>query len=76
MVSAMCGYTKEELIRLHLTNIYPAEKDQAQQLLAQLGEGKPLHFALVVRRKDGWSFRWKSVQPGCRMVASWYYKKT
>jgi PAS domain S-box-containing protein len=53
-ICAMFGYTKEELLQLHLQNTYvSAEKDQAQQRLEQLHEGKPLCFVQLLQRKDG-----------------------
>ena len=53
-VCEMFGYTKEELLQLHMKDIYtPAEKAHVQQRLDQLHEGKPLRFTLVVQRKDG-----------------------
>ena len=53
-VCTMFGYTKEELLQLHVkdTNI-PTEKDHVQQRLELLHEGKPLRFTHVVQRKDG-----------------------
>jgi len=53
-ICAMFGYAKEELLRLHVRDTYvPAEKDQAQQRLEQLHEGKPLCFTQGLQRKDG-----------------------
>ena len=50
----MFGYTKEELLQLHMKDIYtPAQKAHVQQRLDQLHEGKPLRFTHVVQRKDG-----------------------
>ena len=51
---AMFGYTKEELLQLHVTDTYvPSKKDQAQQHLEQLHEGKLLRFTRLLQRKDG-----------------------
>jgi PAS domain S-box-containing protein len=48
------GYTREELLRLHVKDTYiPADKDVAQQRLDQIRSGKPLRFTRSVRRKDG-----------------------
>jgi len=48
------GYTKEELLRLHIRETYvPAERDLAQQCLEQLREGKTLCLRRLIRRKDG-----------------------
>ena len=53
-ICAMFGYTKEELLRLHVRDTYvPAEKDHVQQHLEQLHEGKPLCVTLLLQRKDG-----------------------
>jgi len=53
-VCAMFGYTKEELLQLHVKDTYiPAEKDHAQQRLEQLNEGNSLRFTRVVQRRDG-----------------------
>ena len=53
-VCEMFGYTKEELLQLHMKDIYtPAEKAHVQQRLDQLHEDKPLRFTHVVQRKDG-----------------------
>ncbi|HEX6826368.1 MAG TPA: PAS domain S-box protein, partial [Nitrospiraceae bacterium] len=53
-VCAMFGYTKEELLKLHLKDTYiPAEKDHVQQRLMQLHKGKTLRYTRAVQRKDG-----------------------
>lgn len=53
-VCAMLGYSKEELLQLHVTDTYvPAEKDHAQQRLEQLHAGKLLRFTRLLQRKDG-----------------------
>ena len=53
-VCTMFGYTKDELLQLHVTDTYiSAEKDHAQQRLEQLHEGKSLRFTRAVQRRDG-----------------------
>ena len=48
------GYTREELLQLHIRETYvPAEKDMAQQCLEQLREGKTLCLKRLIQRKDG-----------------------
>jgi PAS domain S-box-containing protein len=48
------GYTKEELLGLHVIETYvPAEKEMAQQCLEQLREGKTLSLTRLIQRKDG-----------------------
>ena len=48
------GYTREELLQLHVRETYvPAEKDMAQQCLEQLREGNPLCLKRLIQRKDG-----------------------
>ena len=48
------GYTREELLQLHVRETYvPAEKDMAQQCLEQLREGKTLCLKRLIQRKDG-----------------------
>lgn len=48
------GYTKEELLQLHVRETYvPAEKELAQQCLEQLREGKTLCLKRLIQRKDG-----------------------
>lgn len=50
----MFGYSREELLRLHVKDTYiPADKDVAQQRLDQIRSGKPLRFTRLVQRKDG-----------------------
>jgi len=50
----MLGYTKEELLQLHVTDTYtPAEKDHAQERLEQLHEGKLLRYTRLLQGKDG-----------------------
>ena len=53
-VCDMCGYTRAELLQLHVKDTYvPAEKALAQQRLEQLRSGKPLRFNRLLQRKDG-----------------------
>lgn len=48
------GYTREELLRLHVQETYiPAEKDLAQQFLEQVRTGKALCVKRLLQRKDG-----------------------
>jgi len=48
------GYSREELLRLHVKDTYLlAERDLAQQRLNRLRFGKPLRFTRLVQRKDG-----------------------
>jgi PAS domain S-box-containing protein len=48
------GYTREELLHLHVRETYiPAEQDMAQQCLEQLREGKTLCLRRLIQRKDG-----------------------
>jgi len=48
------GYTREELLQLHVRETYvPAEKDMAQQCLEQLRKGNPLCLKRLIQRKDG-----------------------
>ena len=48
------GYTREELLGLHVIETYvPAEKQMAQQCLEQLREGKTLSLTRLIQRKDG-----------------------
>jgi len=48
------GYTREELLQVHVRETYvPAEKDLAQECLAQLREGKTLCLRRLIQRKDG-----------------------
>ncbi|MCS6291950.1 MAG: PAS domain S-box protein [Nitrospira sp.] len=53
-VCEMFGYTREELLQLHVKDTYiPAEKALAQQRLEQVRYDKPLRFNRLVQRKDG-----------------------
>jgi PAS domain S-box-containing protein len=50
----MFGYTRDELLHLHVSDTYiPAERDMAQQCLQHLREGKSLCMRRSVQRKDG-----------------------
>ncbi|HEY6262373.1 MAG TPA: PAS domain S-box protein, partial [Nitrospiraceae bacterium] len=52
-ICAMFGYTKEELLQLHVKDTYiPGERDHVQQRLDQLHASKPLRFIHVGQRKD------------------------
>jgi PAS domain-containing protein len=49
----MLGYTREELLTLHVSETYiPEERDMAPGWLEQLREGKPLCVRRSVQRKD------------------------
>ena len=51
------GYTREELLQLHVRETYvPAEQEMAQQCLEQLREGKTLCVTRLIQRKDGTAF--------------------
>ena len=53
-VCEMFGYTREELLQLHLKDTYiPAEKALAQQRLDQLHYDQPLRFKRLLQRKNG-----------------------
>jgi PAS domain S-box-containing protein len=53
-ICAMLGYTKEELLHLHLEDMYvPIEKDHVRPRLEQLQQGQPLRFPQMVQQKDG-----------------------
>lgn len=53
-VCEMFGYTREELLQLHVRDTYvPAESAQSQPRLEQLRLGKSLRFNRLLRRKDG-----------------------
>jgi PAS domain S-box-containing protein len=53
-VCEMFGYTREELLQLHVKDTYiPAEKALVQQRLEQVRYDKPLRFNRLVQRKDG-----------------------
>src|SRR5574341_242699 len=53
-VCAMFGYTRDELLQLHVKDTYiPAEKALAEQRLDQLRYDKPLRFKRLLQRKDG-----------------------
>jgi PAS domain S-box-containing protein len=50
----MFGYTREELLQLHVKDTYiPAEKALAEQRLDQLRYDTPLRFKRLLQRKDG-----------------------
>ena len=53
-VCEMFGYTREELLQLHVRDTYiPAEKALAQQRLEQVRSDKPVLFNRLLQRKDG-----------------------
>jgi PAS domain S-box-containing protein len=53
-VCEMFGYTREELLQLHVKDTYiPAEKALAQQRLDQVRYDTPLRFNRLLQRKDG-----------------------
>jgi PAS domain S-box-containing protein len=53
-VCEMFGYTREELLKLHMRDTYiPSEKALAQQRLEQVRFDKPLRFNRLLQRKDG-----------------------
>jgi PAS domain S-box-containing protein len=53
-VCEMFGYTREELLQLHVRDTYvPAEKALAQHRLDQVPYDKPLRVNRLVQRKDG-----------------------
>ncbi len=53
-VCEISGYTREELLQLHVKDTYiPAEKALAQQRLEQVRYDKPLRFKRLLQRKDG-----------------------
>ncbi|MBU6481344.1 MAG: PAS domain S-box protein [Nitrospirae bacterium] len=53
-VCEMFGYTREELLQLHVKDTYiPAEKALAQQRLDQLHYDQPLRFKRLLQRKNG-----------------------
>lgn len=53
----LLGYTREELLQLHVIETYvPTEKDMAQECLDQLREGKTLCLRRSIQRKDGTAF--------------------
>lgn len=53
-VCEMFGYTRAELLQLHVKDTYiPAEKALAQQRLDQLRYDKPLRFKRSLQRNDG-----------------------
>ena len=48
------GYTREELLQLHVRDTYvPAEQALAQQRLEQIRAHKPVRFNRLLQRKDG-----------------------
>ncbi|MEY4705684.1 MAG: hypothetical protein RL042_1889 [Nitrospirota bacterium] len=50
----MFGYTREELLKLHLKDTYvPAESAAAQQRLEHIGYDKPARCSRLLQRKDG-----------------------
>ncbi|MEP6957809.1 MAG: PAS domain S-box protein [Nitrospirota bacterium] len=56
-VCKMFGYTREELLQLHVRDTYiPSEKAVAQQHLDQVRFDKPLRFNRLLQRKDGTVF--------------------
>lgn len=56
-VCKMFGYTREELLQIHVRDTYiPSEKAVAQQRLDQVRYDKPLRFNRVLQRKDGTVF--------------------
>jgi PAS domain S-box-containing protein len=53
-VCEIFGYTREELLRLHVRDTYiPAERALAQQRLEQVRSNKPVRFNRLLQRKDG-----------------------
>ena len=53
-VCEMFGYTREELLQLHVRDTYiPAERALAQQRLEQVRSNKPLRSNRLLQRKDG-----------------------
>jgi PAS domain S-box-containing protein len=53
-VCTMLGYTREELLQLHVRDTYvPAEQAQAQQCLEQIRAHQHLRFNRLIQRKDG-----------------------
>ena len=53
-VCDMVGYTREELLHLHVKDTYiPAEQALAQQRLEQVRAHKSVRFNRLLRRKDG-----------------------
>ena len=53
-VCTMLGYTREELLQLHVRDTYvPAEQALAQQRLEQIRAHKPVRFNRLLQRKDG-----------------------
>jgi len=53
-VCEIFGYSKEELLQLHVRDTYiPAEQSVAQQRLEQVCHDKPLRFKRLLQRKDG-----------------------
>jgi PAS domain S-box-containing protein len=50
----MFGYTREELLHLHVRDTYiPAEQALAQQSLEQIRAHKPVRFNRSLQRKNG-----------------------
>ncbi len=48
------GYTKEELLQLHVKDTYvPAEQALAQQCLEQIRTRTPVRFNRLLQRRDG-----------------------
>jgi PAS domain S-box-containing protein len=53
-VCKMFGYTREELLQLHVRDTYiPAEQALAQQSLEQIRADMPVRFNRLLQRKDG-----------------------
>jgi len=53
-VCKMFGYTREELLQLHVRDTYiPAEQALAQQSLEKIRAHEPVRFNRLVQRKDG-----------------------
>ena len=54
VVCELLGYTREELLRIHVRDTYALEEvDVADRRLAELHARKPLRFERRLRRKDG-----------------------
>ena len=53
-ICEMCGYTKEELLHLHVKETYiPAEQAMAPQHLEQIRTLRSMRFDRLLQRKDG-----------------------
>ncbi len=67
----MLGGTREELLQLHVRDTYvPLEKALTQQRLEQIRTEKHVYLTDCYNEKMGRSFRSKSVQSRCPMIAS------